>query len=136
MASQVRRSLVHAMKQIKSGFIRSYSTGSNFFFFFINGLVLNFHAKRAGLQPQLSPKLVKIMEQRLSLIEQRNACLHSIINQVPYLLACFLLLKYKFYLDLNEVAHIGWDEVSRIPQQKSMPGPIRSFAELAPPWTL
>ncbi|KAL6134052.1 hypothetical protein ACLB2K_066285 [Fragaria x ananassa] len=62
MASQVRRSLVHAMKQIKSGFIRSYST---------------------GLQPQLSPKLDKIMEQRLSLIEQRNACLRSIITSQP-----------------------------------------------------
>ncbi|KAM5578052.1 peptide chain release factor 1, mitochondrial [Rosa sericea] len=69
MTSQLRRSLLQAMKQIKQlppafpyplPFLRSYS---------------------AELQPQLSPKLVKIMEQRLSLIEQRNACLHSIINQ-------------------------------------------------------
>ncbi|XP_062007538.1 peptide chain release factor 1, mitochondrial [Rosa rugosa] len=69
MTSQLRRSLLQAMKQIKQlppafphplPFLRSYST---------------------ELQPQLSPKLVKIMEQRLSLIEQRNACLLSIINQ-------------------------------------------------------
>ncbi|BBH07166.1 Peptide chain release factor 1 [Prunus dulcis] len=33
------------------------------------------------LEPQLSPKLIKIMEQRLSLIEQRSACLQNLINQ-------------------------------------------------------
>ncbi|XP_027350404.1 uncharacterized protein LOC113861642 [Abrus precatorius] len=35
----------------------------------------------AEVEPQLSPKLLKIMEQRLSAIEHRTACLNNLLNQ-------------------------------------------------------
>jgi len=35
-----------------------------------------------GMEPQLSPDLIKIMDQRLSAIEHRNAVLQKLINQV------------------------------------------------------
>ncbi|BFG37826.1 hypothetical protein CerSpe_241010 [Prunus speciosa] len=63
MRSQTWRSLIRpAMAAISCPLriLRSYST---------------------ELEPQLSPKLIKIMEQRLSLIEQRSACLQNLINQ-------------------------------------------------------
>lgn len=36
----------------------------------------------AELQPQLSANIIRIMEQRLSAIEYRSACLQNLINQV------------------------------------------------------
>ncbi|XP_016651671.1 PREDICTED: peptide chain release factor 1 isoform X3 [Prunus mume] len=65
MRSETWRSLIRPAMAAFScplRILRSYSTG-------------------AELEPQLSPKLVKIMEQRLSLIEQRSACLQNLINQ-------------------------------------------------------
>ncbi|KAG7570777.1 Peptide chain release factor class I/class II [Arabidopsis thaliana x Arabidopsis arenosa] len=37
-----------------------------------------------GMEPQLSPDLIKIMDQRLSAIEHRNALLQKLINQPEY----------------------------------------------------
>ncbi|KAG7644593.1 Peptide chain release factor class I/class II [Arabidopsis suecica] len=37
-----------------------------------------------GMEPQLSPDLIKIMDQRLSAIEHRNAVLQKLINQPEY----------------------------------------------------
>jgi peptide chain release factor 1 len=36
------------------------------------------------MEPQLSPDLIKIMDQRLSAIEHRNAVLQKLINQPEY----------------------------------------------------
>jgi len=46
-----------------------------FLFIFLLGI-------KAESQLQLSPNLIKIMEQRLSAIEHRSACLENFMNQV------------------------------------------------------
>lgn len=47
----------------------------------------------ADLQPQLSPDLIKIMEQRLSAIEHRSAYLQGVLNQVKVILNFFFTKK-------------------------------------------
>lgn len=42
----------------------------------------------AELQPQLSTDLIGIMEQRLSAIEHRSACLQDFINRVMFIPLC------------------------------------------------
>lgn len=61
-------------------------------FFFPGFLLIIIHSlsKVAELQPQLSPDILKMMEQRLSAIEQRSACLQNLIDRVN--VACIYVI--------------------------------------------
>lgn len=50
----------------------------------INRSSMMFRLYSTEVEPQLSPDLIKIMDQRLSAIEHRNAILQRLINQPEY----------------------------------------------------
>lgn len=56
----------------------------------------------AEVEPQLSPDLIKIMDERLSAIEHRNAILQRLINQVIQLAryCCYEASFFFFFINL------------------------------------
>lgn len=129
MRSRVWRNLVRpAVAAFSHPFriLRSFSTGSfvvsvssdTFFFdfaFFMFNLVLllyKWKKKWAELEPDLSPKLIKIMEQRLSHIEQRSGFLHNLINQVylcRWLCVCRIIVICSVWLqNKKQILELKW----------------------------
>lgn len=63
-------------------------------FIFWTILSVEMLAQLAEVQPHLSPDLIKIMEQRLSAIENRSAFLQNLMNQVTMWSLCFFMSSF------------------------------------------
>lgn len=76
-----------------------YGTKNRSLWFLVTGSILSdliLTIFITEVQPQLSPDLLNIMEQRLSAIEYRTACLNNLLNKVLQLRCLFIYLSLFF----------------------------------------